>query len=190
MALTRKFLKGLGLEEDKVDSIIEAHTDTVDALKAQVTELQAKAEQLSAVQQELDALKGGEDYKAKWEQAEKALKDYKAEVASKAQLEKVKAAYRRLLTDAHVTETAIDSILNATDFSGMKLGEDGTLQELDRLNTEINSKWGGFITTTQNRGANVQTPPQQTGNGANPRAAEIAKRFHEARYGTGETTKE
>lgn len=191
MALTRKFLKSLGLEEDKIDSIIEAHTETVDGLKKTIAELQPQADQLSEVQKELDKLKGGEDFKAKWEEAKKALADYKAEVASKAQLEKVKAAYRKLLAEAHVTDSAIDSIINATDFSEMKIGDDGTLQELDRLNTEIKGKWGGFITTTQTRGANVQTPPKPTSNGANPRAAEIAKRFHEARYGTtGETTKE
>lgn len=34
MALTRKLLKGMGLTEEQMDTIIEAHTDTVDGLKA------------------------------------------------------------------------------------------------------------------------------------------------------------
>ena len=34
MALTRKMLKAMGIEEEKIDQIIEAHTETVDALKA------------------------------------------------------------------------------------------------------------------------------------------------------------
>ena len=33
MALTRKLLKGMGLTDEQVDTIIEAHTDTVDGLK-------------------------------------------------------------------------------------------------------------------------------------------------------------
>ena len=33
MALTRKFLKALGIEDDKVDEIITAHSDTVNALE-------------------------------------------------------------------------------------------------------------------------------------------------------------
>lgn len=33
MALTRKFLAAMGIEADKIDSIIDAHTETVDALK-------------------------------------------------------------------------------------------------------------------------------------------------------------
>ena len=33
MALTRAFLKGLGLTDDQMSAIIEAHTDTVDGIK-------------------------------------------------------------------------------------------------------------------------------------------------------------
>ena len=35
MALTRKFLSALGIEEAKIDEIISAHADTVNALKEQ-----------------------------------------------------------------------------------------------------------------------------------------------------------
>lgn len=36
MAVTRKLLKGMGLTDEQLDTIIEAHTDTVDGLKEQV----------------------------------------------------------------------------------------------------------------------------------------------------------
>ena len=32
MALSRKFLKSLGLEDEKIESIIEAHTESTEAL--------------------------------------------------------------------------------------------------------------------------------------------------------------
>ena len=35
MALTRKFLSALGIEEAKIDEIISAHVDTVNVLKEQ-----------------------------------------------------------------------------------------------------------------------------------------------------------
>ena len=35
MALTRKMLKAMGIEDEKIDQIIEAHTETVDALKVE-----------------------------------------------------------------------------------------------------------------------------------------------------------
>ena len=57
MALTRKFLAALGIEADKVDEIITAHTETVDALKHERDTFKADAEKLPTVQQELDDLK-------------------------------------------------------------------------------------------------------------------------------------
>ena len=46
MSLTRKLLKGMGLTDEQVDTIIEAHTDTVDGLKEQVKTYKADAEKL------------------------------------------------------------------------------------------------------------------------------------------------
>lgn len=50
MALTRKLLKGMGLTEEQVDTIIEAHTDTVDGLKEQIKTYKADADKLMIVQ--------------------------------------------------------------------------------------------------------------------------------------------
>ena len=36
MALTRTLLKGMGLTEEQAGTIIEAHTETVDGLKADI----------------------------------------------------------------------------------------------------------------------------------------------------------
>ena len=44
MALTRKLLKGMGLTDEQVDTIIEAHTDTVDGLKDQISTYKADAD--------------------------------------------------------------------------------------------------------------------------------------------------
>ena len=44
MAITRKLLKGMGLTEEQQDTIIEAHTDTVNGLKADVERYKADAE--------------------------------------------------------------------------------------------------------------------------------------------------
>jgi hypothetical protein len=85
MALTRKLLKGMGLTDEQVDTIIEAHTDTVDGLKADVTRYKADAEKLPTVQKELDDLKAAGDggYKEKYEKEHKAFDDFKADITAK-----------------------------------------------------------------------------------------------------------
>ncbi len=42
MALTRKFLAALGIEDDKVDEIIQAHTETVNGLKDEIVKKRTK----------------------------------------------------------------------------------------------------------------------------------------------------
>lgn len=85
MALTRKLLKGMGLTDEQVDTIIEAHTDTVDGLKADVTRYKADVEKLPTVQKELDDLKAAGDggYKEKYEKEHKAFDDFKADITAK-----------------------------------------------------------------------------------------------------------
>ena len=48
MAFTRKFLSALGIEADKVDQIIDAHTEVTDALKSERDKYKADAEKLTA----------------------------------------------------------------------------------------------------------------------------------------------
>ena len=49
MALTRKLLSALGIEADKIEQIIDAHTETVEALKKERDEFKAKAADLDEV---------------------------------------------------------------------------------------------------------------------------------------------
>lgn len=98
MALTRKLLKGMGLTDEQVDTIIEAHTDTTDGLKADLNRYKADAEKLPGVQKELDDLKakGDDGWKDKHDKVKKDFDDYKAEIAnkeSKAAKEKAARAY-------------------------------------------------------------------------------------------------
>ena len=46
MALTRKALKAMGLTDEQVDSIVEMHVETTDALKEQRDAFKADAEKL------------------------------------------------------------------------------------------------------------------------------------------------
>lgn len=182
MALKREFLKGLNLTDDQIVAIIEAHTDTVDAIKKERDRYKAEAEQLPIVQKELDDLKEA-DWKGKYEKEHTSFDDYKKDISKKEQTAKIKAAYRKLLTDAKVGESHHDSILKVTDFSTMKLNEDGTLSDANKLSDAIKKDWSGFITTTKVETPNPETPPQGNPGGASGRAAQLANKYHNGLFG-------
>lgn len=188
MALTRAMLKGMGLTEEQVSAIIEEHTNVTSALKEQIKEYKADAEKLPGVQKELDDMKkdtSASDWEKKYNNEHSAFETYKKDVADKETAAKVKSAYKKLLSECKVGDKHIDSILRVTDFSGMKLTDDGSLDGVDALKEKINSDWSGFIPTSGTKGAEVETPP----GGGDPdtkktgRAAEIAAKYHDNLYG-------
>lgn len=184
MALTRAFLKGLGLTDDQMSAIIEAHTDTVDGIKKDRDKYKVDAERLPSIQKELDDLKtGSNDWKDKYEKEHKAFDNYKKDVSDKETLSKIKTAYRKLLKNANVTENHYESILKVTDFSGMKLNEDGTLVDTDKLIETIKKDWSGFIPTQETRGASPETPPSGKNSGSLGRAAQLANKYHNGLFG-------
>ena len=54
MALTRKFLEALGIEQAKIDEIISAHTEVTNALKADRDSYKEKAEKYDETKTEWD----------------------------------------------------------------------------------------------------------------------------------------
>ena len=189
MALTRAMLKGMGLTEEQVSAIIEEHTNVTTSLKDQIKQYKADAEKLPSVQQELDDLKkdtSASDWEKKYNEEHTAFEQYKTGVAEKEKTAKIKSAYKKLLTECKVGEKHLDSILRVTDFSNMKLTEDGSLDGVDALKEKISSDWSGFISTKETKGADVNNPP---GSGGDPdskktgRAAELAARYHDNLYG-------
>lgn len=165
MALTRKHLKSMGLTEEQVDAIIDLHLEVKNDLEEQIKTYKADALKLPTVQKELDDLKkgDGEDWKGKYD-AEKAAHDKtKSDYAAKETAAKVKSAYRAMLKEAGVADKYLDTVIKATDMSGMKLDKDGKLEGADDLAKSAKTEWADFIQTTTTKGASVATPPGNTG---------------------------
>lgn len=160
MALTRKMLKAMGIEEDKIDEIIDAHTDVVDDLKKERDRYKADAEKLPDVQKELDDLKaaGDDGFKAKYENEHRDFEQYKNQVeAEKATAEK-SSLYRQFLLDTGVAEKHVDAVLRVTDMNKITV-KDGKLDNKDELTKSVKSEWGSFITSIRTDGAEVDSPP-------------------------------
>ena len=176
MALSRKFLTAFGIDEDKVDEIIKAHTETVDALKeqrdnykAEVEKYKADADKLPKVQKELDELKeivekGDKDpYKVKYEALKEDFDSYKAEQEKKETHGKKESAYRNLLKDAGVSEKRIDAVLRVSDVDSIEFEDDGKVKDAKALMKDIAKEWEDFIVKEDTQGANTSNPPQGNG---------------------------
>lgn len=161
MALTRKLLKGMGLTEEQIDSVIDAHTETVDGLKEQIKTYKADADTLKDVQKELDDLKNGKDWKAEYDKLDKSFKDYKAEVAGKETLEAKQAAYRKLLTAENIPVKFHDRIIKMTDFDAVEMEGDAIKDEAQQRGN-IKSEWGEYVSTTETKGDKPDNPPSGT----------------------------
>lgn len=160
MALTRRMLKAMGIEDEKIDQIIDAHTETVDALKEERDTYKADAEKLTAVQKELDGLKrDGGDWQAKYEKEHTDFEAYRdAQVAKETKAAK-ETAYRKLLKDAGVSEKRIDAIVRISDIDSIELTKEGAIKDADKRTEAVKTEFADFIVTTHETGAAVSTPP-------------------------------
>lgn len=176
MSLTRKFLTALGIEAEKIDEIINAHTETVDGLKATIAEYKANAEKLPGVQKELNDLKeanGKDSYKVKYEAVKEDFENYKKDVAAKETKATKSNAYRTLLKEAGVSEKRIDAVLKVSDVDSIELDEKGAIKDSASLKKSIVDEWADFIEKSDVKGANVANPPTGNGGGTKKTKEEI-----------------
>jgi hypothetical protein len=187
LAITRKLLKGMGLTEEQQDTIIEAHTDTVNGLKADVDRYKADAEKLPGVQKELDDLKGkGDDgYKEKYESEHKAFEDYKTSVAAEKTTAAKEKALETALKKVGIADKRLQSVARLCKGDGLldklELDEDGTVKDAAKLEKSLKDGYGEYITTTSTQGANTPNPPANSG-GAKLSMADIYKKDERGHY--------
>lgn len=166
MALTRKLLKGMGLTEEQIDSIIDAHTDSLEGLQSKVKSLEAEAAEAKDLKKELEDLKGGKDWKAEHDKVKKELDDYRAEQQGKELSAKKRAAYKALLEKEKIDPKRIDTVLKADRDKIEALELDGdNIKDADKLTEGIKADWSDFVVNTVKKGVNNAKPPKSEGGG-------------------------
>ena len=208
MALTRKLLEGIGLDEKQADTVIEAHSETVDALKADRDKYKQRTAEIVDLKRELEEAKGAvgqtealkqevEGLKAKLDEADKANKTakeefdaYRADVEAKAARRATAKAYRKqVLEAAGIAPSYLDDVMGVTKLDGITLDNDGNVPNAESLVAAVKDKWKSFVVKTKTEGADVATPPESKGNDKeqpHERAKQIAKERHERLYGKSE----
>lgn len=195
MALTRKFLTALGIESEKVDEIISAHSDTVNALKEERDGYKEKAEEYKAEADKVEGLtkqiadlesKGESDeWETKYNDLKTEYDAYKSDIATKETKQAKEKAYRQLLKDASISEKRFDAIMKVTSLDDLELDEEGKIKDADKLTENIKQEWSDFVVTQGQKGAETATPPANNPgqNQGESRAAILAKQYHDSVYG-------
>ena len=193
--MTRKFLEGMGIDEKQVESIIEAHSDTVNGLKADRDKYKEQAAKVPDLQRQLEEAQAASGKDDEWEQKyndeHQAFEDFKAQVtAEKADAEKAQA-YRGMLAKAGIDPRRIDAIMRVTDLSEVEM-EDGRLKEAGKLEEAAKDEWSDFVVHTASKSEPPATPPKTSSSveGADPEIAKRLQARHERLYGKTAESKE
>lgn len=181
MALSRKFLAALGIEADKIDEIINAHSETVEALKEERDSFKDKADKFDKAQNDLDAAnKEIEDlskdgaYKVKYEALKEDFNEYKKNVEMEKTNNSKKLAYKKLLKEIGIADKRIDAVAKLAELDKFNLDKDGNIEDYEELKKSLSEEWSDFIVSPGREGAGTATPPKN-GGGALKTREEIMK---------------
>ena len=168
MALTRNFLKALGLNEEQINSIVEAHTETISGIKDELKTAKAKAEKLNEVEKELNDLKaanaGSEDYKTKYEREHKDFENYKSEIMAKEAKATKETAVKAYFESKGITGKNLVIAMRGikSDIDGIELDGD-KIKDKTSLDDLVKGDYAGLVSTTKVKGVDTANPPTNTG---------------------------
>lgn len=193
MALTRKMLAAMDIPAEKIEEIITAHVETVNAIKDEKETLKAKADsadelqsKLDAANKELETLKSG-DWEKKYSDLKNEYDGFKKDTQEKETKAKKNSAYRKILKEAGIPDNRIDVIMKASveAIGKLDLDDDGNAKDADKLKESAKTEWADFIPKNREEGAGVENPPENNGGSKPTRASELAAKYHDNLYGKG-----
>ena len=199
MALTRKALSAMGIEDDKIEHIIEIHLQTINEIADERDKYKADAEKLPAIQKQLEKAKEkaqtDEELQSKYdtlmqekEALQKQFDQYKSDQTAKETRAAKEKAYKEILKDAGISEKHYAKILKYSDVDGVKLNKEGKIEAADEILKSVKEEWSDHIESFGTEGAKTETPPANNGgkSEAPSRAAILARQYHENLYGKEE----
>jgi hypothetical protein len=158
-------LKAMGIDDEKIDQIIEAHTEVTDALKTENEGLKKKAADYDTVKKELDTLKANptDDWKDKHDKVKKEFDDYKNGIESEKTLASKKNAVKSIIENAGIKDPAIvELIMLKTKYDDIELDGD-KVKNAEALTNTIKTDYSAYVEKDSKGGAKVDTPPGKSG---------------------------
>lgn len=175
MALTRKMLEALGVEEKAVEQIIDAHVEVVNGLKDKLKEAEEVAKKNADAQKELEKFQK-DDYKAKFEKEHAEYENFKKSITEKEAKTAKEKAVRAYFEEKGITganlEIAMRGVteeINGIELDGDKIKDTKTLDEL------VSGTYAGLVAKTSKQGAKTPTPQGGSGAGSVLSKSDIMK---------------
>lgn len=163
MALTRSMLKAMGIEPEKVDEIIGAHVESIDALKDQISELKESAKETEKLRSENERLKeekpDGDEWEQKYQSEHEAFENYKKEIKTAETTRMKMDKFRALLTEVGLTGKLAETIIKTQDMDKIVLTSEGELDGVKTLKESLESDWKDYIGESHKGGTNHENPP-------------------------------
>lgn len=165
------------IPKSAISAIVSAIRQTVGN---EFVEKERYKNKLSEIENLKDKMQTAEDNATtadKWKEKYEALKgefaDFKKESAAKETRQERETAFRSLLREVGISDKRIDAIVRVSDIDAVEL-EDGKIKNAKELRKGIESEWEEFIPKTRTKGADTETPPNNTG-GSGKTMEEIMK---------------
>lgn len=183
MSFKRSDLVALGIEPEKIQTLIDWHMDTVKGLQAEIDKSKDSEDKLTKVQAELDKVKKDlenanktiktaeqDDYKGKYENVTAELEKLKNETAAKETATAKKTALKDKLKEAGYSDRAMNLIIRNGFADDIELGEDGKAKNLDDVikNIQSDADFSGFTPEIKETKHTPANPPANAGGGKKP----------------------
>lgn len=183
MSFKRSDLAALGIEPEKIQTLIDWHMETVKGLQAEIDRSKDTNDKLTNVQAELDKVKKDlesanktiataekDDYKGKFETVSAELEMLKTEAAAKETATAKQTALKDKLKEAGYSDRAMSLIIRNGFANDVEIGEDGKATNLDDVIKSIQSDndFSGFTPEIKETKHTPANPPANAGGGKKP----------------------
>ena len=188
--LTRKSLKAMGLTDEQVDSIVEMHTETVDGLKEKIRIAEEKAADYDEVKKQLEASKGGKDYKSEYDKLKGEFDAYKKDVTEKETAAAKNKAVRAYFESKGIKGANLEIAMRGAkdEISAVELDGD-KIKDAKALDELVGGTFKGLIVSESTKGADPVNPPAGSGSVLKTKAEIYAKDEH-GRYKLDSTARQ
>lgn len=169
MTPTRKSLRAIGLSDEQIESVIEMHTETINALKDKLDAAESGKEASDKLKADYDKLKADYDeikksaadnakYKEQYESTKAEYDKFKTDTETKAAKVAADAIYTKWLKGKGYSDKVAAKIVKSGEFNP-EIGKDETIKNEDELSEKVDAEWGDFKPQKHIEGARTETPP-------------------------------